>query len=126
MQLKNLFTGIDTSGFAKRFSSEGDCLAFLASVKWSDGFSCRKCGHENYCAGKTPSSRRCTRCKHDESATAHTPFHGCRMPLDLAFRIAFEVCCQPDISTYKLAEVYRTRQMTCWKLKKKIIECSKP
>jgi hypothetical protein len=123
MQLKNLFTAIEAEGFAKKFAAEEECLEFLASVKWEDKYQCKKCGHKNYCKGKTPHSRRCTRCKHDESATAHTPFHGCRMPLNLAFQIAYQVCCKPGISSYKLAQINQTRQMTCWKLKKKLIEC---
>lgn len=123
MQLKSLFTAIEADGFAKKFAAGEDCLGFLASIKWKDQYKCKKCGHTNYCKGKTPHSRRCTRCKHDESATAHTPFHGCRMPLNLAFQIAYQVCCRPEISSYKLADIYRIRQMTCWKLKKKVMEC---
>lgn len=123
MQLKNLFQAHVVNNFSARFSSEEDCLEFLASAKWKDNFKCKKCGHNNYCKGKTPHSRRCTRCKHDESATAHTPFHGCRMPLNLAFQIAYQVCYKPEISSYKLAQIHQIRQMTCWKLKKKVIEC---
>jgi hypothetical protein len=123
MQLKKIFSNIKAEDFLTRFANEETCLEFLAASKWGDSFQCKKCGHGNYCKGKTPYSRRCTRCKHDESATAHTPFHGCRMPLNLAFQIAYQVCCKPEISSYKLAEVNQTRQMTCWKLKKKVIEC---
>jgi hypothetical protein len=123
MQLKSFFPTIEADGFAIKFGTEADCLAYLASIKWENKYQCKKCGHNNYCKGKTPHSRRCTRCKHDESATAHTPFHGCRMPLNLAFQIAYQVCCKPDISTYKLSDIHQIRQMTCWKLKKKVLEC---
>ncbi len=123
MQLKGLFSAFEPQAFAQRFSGDEQCYEFLASAKWGDTFQCKKCGHNNYCKGKTPHSRRCTRCKHDESATAHTPFHGCKMPLSIAFQMAYQVCCQPEISTYKLAQSHHTRQMTCWKLKKKVMEC---
>lgn len=102
---------------------EDRLLEFIASEKWKDGFACRKCGHGNYCKGKKPSSRRCTRCKHEESATSHTIFHGCHLPLSQAFRLAYEVCRDPEISTYELARQLDTRQMTCWKLKKRMIAC---
>jgi hypothetical protein len=102
---------------------ESRLLEFIAAEKWKDGFTCRKCGHNNYCKGKKPSSRRCTRCKHEESATSHTIFHGCHLPLTQAFRLAFEVCNDPEISTYELARQLDTRQMTCWKLKKRMMEC---
>ena len=102
---------------------EDRCLEFIAEEKWRDGFVCRKCGHVNYCSGKKPYSRRCTRCKHEESATAHTIFHGCHLPLKQAFRLAYQVCHDPGISTYELARQLDTRQMTCWKLKKRMMEC---
>ncbi len=123
MELQSFFSKIKLTDFSKEFPDPDSCYAFLAEAKWRAGFVCKKCGNDNYCQGKTPHSRRCTRCKHDESATAHTPFHGCRLPLDTAFRMAYEVCCRPEISSYKLAEAHQIRQMTCWKLKKKIMEC---
>lgn len=109
--------------FESAFSSDEKCLEFLANEKWKDGYVCRKCGHTNYCKGKTPFSRRCTRCKHDESATAHTIFHRCKINLTEAFEIAYMVCKTPGISSYNLSRKLEKRQMTCWKFKKKITEC---
>lgn len=103
--------------------SEEECLKFLSDQKWQEGFVCRHCGHTNYCRGKKPYSRRCTRCKKEESATAHTIFHGCRLPLKEAVHMAFRICREPGISTYELSRQFDTRQMTCWKLKKKIMDC---
>ena len=98
-------------------------LKMLADHKWKDGFVCRKCGHDNYCKGKKPHSRRCTRCKTEESATANTIFHRCKMPLNEAIDLARLVCLQPGISTYERARQMERRQMTCWKFKVKILEC---
>jgi hypothetical protein len=109
--------------FEDQFATDEQCLEFLAGQKWKDGYVCRKCGHTNYCAGKTPFSRRCTRCKHDESATAHTIFHRCKINLSEAFKIAYLVCKSPQISTYDISRKLDKRQMTCWKFKKKITEC---
>ena len=105
------------------FNSEESCLELIASQKWAGGYKCRKCGHENYCKGKTPYSRRCTRCKHEESATSHTIFHRCRIDLSEAFRMVYMVCSDPSISTYELSRQLEIRQMTCWKLKSKLMEC---
>lgn len=105
------------------FADENACLAFLAEEKWKSGFLCRKCGHDNYCQGKKPYSRRCTRCKSEESATAHTAFHRCKIPLTEAFGIARLVCDDPHISTYEISRITDKRQMTCWKFKTKIQEC---
>ncbi|MCD4790148.1 MAG: transposase [Bacteroidales bacterium] len=121
--MKSLFKNISIIEFDDLFSTDEKCFEFLAGKKWENGFICRKCGHTNYCKGKKPYSRRCTKCKSEESATAHTAFHKCKLPLTEAFKITYLVCNNPDISTYKLSDKFNIRQMTCWKFKKKIIEC---
>jgi hypothetical protein len=120
MNIKCLFQGLTEQDFNQKFGTEEQCLAFLASEKWTKGFVCRKCGNDNYCAGVTPYSRRCTRCKSIESATAHTIFHRCRIPLPKAFEIAWRVCCSPLITSSELSTSVETRQMTCWKFKAKV------
>jgi hypothetical protein len=103
------------------FTSDDKCLEFLAELKWKDGFTCRKCGNENYCSGKTPYSRRCTKCKTEESSTAGTIFHNCKFPVSKAFYIAYNVCKgKEDLSTYEYARRLSLRQMTCWNFKTKI------
>ena len=109
--------------FENFFFSEEKCLEYLAGEKWSSGFICRKCGHNNYCKGKSPFPRRCTKCKTEESAKAHTIFHKCKFPLTEAFKIAYLVCRNREISSLQLSEELNLRQMTCWKFKKKIAEC---
>lgn len=120
MHFNHLFSQLAEADFATITSSPENCLAFLANMKWQDGYQCKKCGNANYCKGSTPHSRRCTRCKYSESATANTPFHGCHIPLPVAFGIAREICCKPKVSTWELSRQTDIRQMTCWKLKKKI------
>lgn len=103
------------------FSDDEKCLEFLADSKWKDGFVCRKCGNTNYCPGKTPFSRRCTKCKTEESAAAGTIFHNCKFPIHKAFYIAYTVCRgKEEISTYEFARRLSLRQMTCWNFKAKI------
>ena len=121
--MKTFFQNIDLHEFDIQFADDEKCLEFLSQQKWKDGYVCRKCGNTNFCKGKTPFSRRCTKCKHEESATSNTMFHGCKISLTKAFRIAFLVCNKPDISTYKISQKINIRQMTCWKFKKRITEC---
>ena len=103
------------------FQSDERCLEFIASMKWGEGFECRKCGNANFCIGKTPFSRRCTKCKAEESATAGTIFHNCKFPISKAFYIAFQVCKGNEtLSTYEFARRLTLRQMTCWNFKSKI------
>jgi predicted Zn-ribbon and HTH transcriptional regulator len=103
------------------FVSDEKCLEFLADLKWADGFTCRKCGNTNFCAGKSLFSRRCTKCKSEESATSGTIFHNCKFPIHKAFFIAYNVCKgKEDVSTYEFARRLALRQMTCWNFKTKI------
>ncbi len=103
------------------FHSNEKCFEFLAGLKWEHGFQCRKCGNTNYCPGKTPFSRRCTKCKTEESAASGTIFHNCKFPVNKAFYIAYNVCKgKEDLSTYEFARRLSLRQMTCWNFKSKI------
>jgi hypothetical protein len=103
------------------FQNDEKCLEFLAELKWSNGFTCRRCGNTNSCPGKTPHSRRCTKCKAEESAAAGTIFHNCKFPISKAFYIAYNVCKgQEEVSTYEFARRLSLRQMTCWNFKTKI------
>lgn len=103
------------------FTNDGKCYEFLAELKWSDGFTCRKCGNNNSCPGKASHSRRCTKCKTEESASAGTIFHNCKFPVSKAFYIAYNVCKgKEDVSTYEFARRLSLRQMTCWNFKTKI------
>lgn len=121
--MKNIFKNIGIIKFDEHFGTNEKCLAYLAEEKWKDGFICRKCSHTNFCKGKKAYSRRCTKCKSEESATAHTIFHKCKFPLKEAFKITYLVCHTPDLPSSKISEQLNIRQMTCWKFKKKITEC---
>ena len=106
------------------FDNDEKVLAFVAAVKWADGYVCKKCGHDNYCDGKTPHARRCTRCKKEESATANTIFHNVKFPVSKAFFIAYNVCVLGnEFSSYNYANMLGLNQMTCWKFRKRILNC---
>ena len=95
------------------FNDNEKALKFIADAKWEDGFVCRKCGHTNYCEGKSPSARRCTRCKTEESATAHTLFHNIKFPINKAFYIAYNVCVEgKEFSSYDYSDKLVLNQMT--------------
>lgn len=124
--VKYLFEGVDADNFANVFPDPLHCLARLGQAKsLIGGFRCFACGHTGFCAGKQPHSRRCTRCKKVESATAHTLFHACKLELTQAFRIAFDVCIQPEISTAQLSDKNQTRHMTCYRFKQKVLACKR-
>jgi hypothetical protein len=117
----NKFIGVNSIKFNRAFSNDEDCYHYLAEIKWEDGYKCRKCGNANYCKGKKPNSRRCTRCKFDESPTAGTMFDKCKFPLLTAFHIAFKIATKKKgMSSLELSHEFELRQMTCWEFKWKI------
>jgi len=103
------------------FNDDKSCLEFLSELKWSNGFVCRKCGNENFSDGKIPHSRRCTRCKNEESATSNTLFHNIKFPISKAFYIVYEVCQNKNnLSSFDFAKKLSIRQLTSWNFKHKI------
>ncbi|PLX10554.1 MAG: hypothetical protein C0598_10115 [Marinilabiliales bacterium] len=121
LKVENIETPL--KNFHAVFKSDEDCLNLLANLKWEKGYKCSKCANTNYCGGKQPYSRRCTRCKKEESATANTIFHRCKFPLVKAFEILLLACQAPAISSYKVSEYLEMRHMTCYNFKKKILDC---
>lgn len=123
---RDIFRGVNSIKFYNRFKTDEDCLKYLSEIKWCDGFVCKRCGHTHYCKGKSAYSRRCTKCKHDESPTAGTMFDKVKFPLLIAFHIAFKISTKKKgMSSIELAEEFEIRQKTCWEFKWKIQQAMK-
>lgn len=121
MEQRDKFIGVESIKFYSRFTNEEVCLEYLSAIKWADGFKCKKCGHTNFCKGRHPFSRRCTRCKCDESVTSGTMFDKIKFPILYAFHIAFKISTKKKgMSSMELAEEYAMRQKTVWDFKRKI------
>ena len=66
--------------FDERFGSEEACRAYLARLRWPEGFRCPACGHPH----GWPNRRhdlQCARCGRQTSPTAGTILEGTRKPL---------------------------------------------
>lgn len=116
------FTGVNSIKFNQQFQDNTACLEYLAAIKWPDEtYACKKCGHTKYCKGKKPFSRRCIRCRYDESPTAGTMFDKCKFSLLIAFHIAFKISTKKKrMSSLELSHEFELRQPTCWEFKWKI------
>lgn len=71
--------------FDNRFSSEQACFDYLFQLRWPEGFHCPHCGHIEYWM-TSRGLYLCRQCKHQQSVTAGTIFHGTRKPLRLWFK----------------------------------------
>lgn len=106
---------MDFDEFSRIYPDRDSCFAFLADLKWKEGYTCRKCGHDNHFAGHMPFSRRCSRCSYEESVMANTIFQNTRIPVNKAFYMIFLIyTSKGKISSHKLASQLDIRQSTCW------------
>ncbi|MBB4603305.1 hypothetical protein HNQ93_004015 [Hymenobacter luteus] len=109
--------------FSQIYPDKDACLVYLANLKWAEGYQCRKCGHEKYCDGREPHSRRCTKCRYVESATAYTLLQKCKFPIIKAFYAVFLIYTHKgNYSSQELSRVLDLRQGTCWSFSQKVLE----
>lgn len=118
-----LSTSLDFEEFSKIYPDKETCLRFLAELKWTGEFRCRKCGNSHYYPGHQPYSRRCSKCGYEESATAYTIYQNIRIPINKAFYLTFLVySTKGKISSHKLSEILEIRQSTCWSYATRIMK----
>ncbi len=121
-----MFKGISIYDFRKQFTTEDDCLQYLVDIKWGNGSKCSKCEHDQYYKGRQWFYRRCRQCMYDESATAGTLFHKCKLGFLRAFEMAFRVSVRKKgMSTCELAKEFGCQQKSAWLLKAKLQEAMK-
>jgi len=117
---------VDFEEFSAMYPDDASCLKFLAEIKWQKDFACTKCHHHHYGEGRSPYSRRCSRCGYDESVTAYTLLQNTRLPINKAFYMIFLVySTNGTISSHKLSEILHIRQSTCWSYSSKIKKAMK-
>jgi transposase-like protein len=77
------------------FSTEEACRAYLARLRWPEGFHCPRCGNpDTWPVRKT--LLQCKACKYQTSVTAGTIFQDTRTPLTVWFRAMWWVTTQKN------------------------------
>jgi hypothetical protein len=124
--MESKYKSLSIFEFQERFPDQDSCYKHLAEVKWSDGFKCKKCGHDKYCKGTGNHARQCTSCHVSESATSGTLFHGAKFSILKAFYIVYYVSTnKKGIATTELSRKLELRQKTCWLFKQKVMRAMK-
>lgn len=112
--------------FDQRFATEESCRAYLAQLRWPDGFRCPRCSHEQSWPLRGD-LLQCKRCDHQTSVTAGTIFHRTRKPLRVWFRAMWYVTNQKHgVSALGVQRVlglgsYRTAWMWLHKLRRAMV-----
>lgn len=121
METREIFAGVNSIKFNQRFKTDEDCYSYIAAIKWEEGYECKKCRNSKFMPGKKIFSRRCSKCKYDESPTAGTMFDKIKFPILIAFHIAFKISTKKKgMSSLELSHEFELRQKTCWEFKWKI------
>jgi len=76
---------INEVDFDRRFYTEQACFDYLFQLRWPEGYCCPRCGHVDYWM-TSRGLYLCRQCKHQQSVTAGTIFHGTRKPMRLWFK----------------------------------------
>lgn len=109
--------------FQNSFSTENDCLEYLANEKWQDGYVCKKCSNTSYCKGIKDLDRQCTKCRYLESPTAGTLFHKIKFPLVKALHIVYFISTnKKGITSTELSRKLGLKQKVCWLFKRKVMK----
>ena len=107
--------------FQHRFRDEAACLAYLADLRWPDGFRCPNCGSDAATALTTRRTWQCRACRKQTSLTAGTALHRTRLPLTVWFWAAYLVASlKPGISALQLGQQLGLRYETAWMLLHKL------
>jgi hypothetical protein len=126
MIARDKYIGVNSITFNKRFKDDNDCYEYLSLVKWEAGFVCRKCNNDKYYKGEKPFSRRCLKCKFEESPKVNTKFENLKFSYFLAFHNLFIIGTKKKgMSSLELSSEFELRQKTCWAFKQKIQEIMK-
>ncbi len=75
----------DLAEFERRFATEEACRAYLAQLRWPEGFRCPRCHHRKAWPVRGVWFQ-CAACAHQTSVTAGTIFQDTRTPLPTWFR----------------------------------------
>ncbi len=76
--------------FQRHFPDEAACAAWLAELRWPDGFRCPACGYDDAWALRTkPWTFECRGCRRQTSVKAGTILHGSKLSLTVWFWAAY-------------------------------------
>jgi hypothetical protein len=113
----------DFQEFLQVYPNESACFNFLEEIKWEKGYACKKCGNLKFGKGYTTYSRRCTKCRYDESLMAYTIFHKCKFDIQKALYITVVINRYgDDVSVTDISKEVKLRHATTWKFVQKLIK----
>jgi DNA-binding NarL/FixJ family response regulator len=107
----------------RRFATEDACRAYLAAIRWPEGFRCPVCGGREAWQ-MTRGLWLCGQCRRQVSVTSGTIFHETHLPLPLWFRIMWVFAAQDRVTAAGLLRIVPLGgYKTAWTCVKKLRRC---
>lgn len=107
--------------FQERFQTEDDCFQYLKKIRWQDGYSCPKCGHNEAYFIEKRKLFQCKNCRHQTTVTVNTIFHRTHVPLKKWFWAIFLVGTDKrGCSAKRLEKLIGVHYTTAWLMIHKI------
>lgn len=76
-------------------------LKEIAYFKWGRRWCCTKCGYDIFTQGKKDLSRRCKKCRYEESVLKYTAFEGIRFSIGTAWKLLNKIISTAVVDTEK-------------------------
>lgn len=119
MELIPLVSGRDYPhtyrGFVEMFPDDVACEAYLAKLRWPEGFVCPACKSSVAPWQSSRGRLACPRCRHRTTVCAGTIFDKTRTPLTTWFEAAWHVCTAKNgMSAKTLERTLGTRYRVAW------------
>ncbi len=115
--------------FQRRFPDEAACAAYVAALRWPDGFRCPGCGHDQAWRLDTKAwTYQCKQCRRQTSVTAGTLLHGSKLSLTIWLWAAYLMATHSNgISAFQLWKQlglgsYKTAWLLCAKLRRAMVD----
>jgi len=104
----------------KRFSADEACRAYLAALRWPEGWRCPRCGGDQSWIVRRY-LWRCQQCRYEVSITAGTIFQNSHLPLTIWFRAMWHVTSQKNgVSALGLRVLGLGSYKTAWAMLHKL------
>ncbi len=87
--------------FEKLFSTEKQCLDYLYTIRWENGFICPRCQHNEMWV-VSDHKYKCKKCQYQTTVISGTLFHDTHIPLTLWFKAMWLITHKDKITTTEL------------------------
>lgn len=84
--------------FTEQFGTEKQCLDYLYSLRWPDGYRCPRCYHNEAWQIKEQ-KYKCRKCGYQSTVLAGTLFQDTHLPISTWFKAIWYVCSQTGVTS---------------------------